>query len=182
LPLPVRAKVPPQRAIRRGRCSWCLPGRSLGPQKVSASRRRYTRDLGLFDEQHLAADCGVLVDAQPKYSHSSCMATRTTVLLVDDLNGQPADTTLRFGLDAREYEMDLTDANAQELRELFGRYISAARRVSGRRRESAAPAKPAFAEVDPAAVRAWAKGKGIEVSARGRIKADVIEAYRAAGH
>jgi len=110
------------------------------------------------------------------------MATKTTIVLVDDLNGQPADTTLRFGLDAREYELDLTDANAQELRELFGRYISAARKVSGRRRESAAPAKPAFAGVDPAAVRAWAKGKGIDVSPRGRIRADVVEAYRAAGH
>jgi hypothetical protein len=39
-----------------------------------------------------------------------------------------------------------------------------------------------FAAVDPAAVRAWAKGKGVDVSPRGRIKADVIEAYRAAGH
>jgi nucleoid-associated protein Lsr2 len=110
------------------------------------------------------------------------MATKTTIVLVDDLNGQPADTTLRFGLDAREYELDLTDANAQELRELVGRYISAGRKVSGRRRKSAAPAKPTFAAVDPAAVRAWAKGKGINVSPRGRIKADVIEAYRAAGH
>jgi hypothetical protein len=43
-------------------------------------------------------------------------------------------------------------------------------------------AKPAFAGVDPAAVRAWAKGNGVEVSPRGRIKADVIEAFRAAGH
>jgi hypothetical protein len=110
------------------------------------------------------------------------MATKTTIVLVDDLNGEPADTTLRFGLDDREYELDLTDANAQELRELFGRYISAARKVSGRQRQSAAPAKPVFTAVDPAAVRAWAKGKGIDVSPRGRIKADVIEAYRAAGH
>jgi hypothetical protein len=110
------------------------------------------------------------------------MAKKTTVLLVDDLNGEPADTTLRFGLDAREYEVDLTEENARELRELFGRYIRAARRVSGRQRSTAAPAKPAFAGVDPAAVRAWAKGNGVEVSPRGRIKADVIEAFRAAGH
>lgn len=111
------------------------------------------------------------------------MAKKTTVVLVDDLSGEPADTTLRFGLDSREYELDLTDKNARELRQLFGRYIPAARKASsGRRRSTAVHAKPAFTEVDPAAVRAWAKGNGIEVSPRGRLKADVVEAYRAAGH
>jgi uncharacterized protein (DUF4415 family) len=125
------------------------------------------------------------------------MAQKTTVVLVDDLNGEPADTTLRFGLDAREYELDLTEDNARELRELFGRYIPAARKAPGRQRATAKPAKPAkatksaeptqpakaaFAGVDPAAVRAWAKGNGVEVAPRGRIKADVIEAFRAAGH
>ncbi|MCU1615272.1 MAG: LSR2-like protein [Frankiales bacterium] len=110
------------------------------------------------------------------------MAKKTTVVLVDDLNGEPADTTLRFGLDAREYELDLTDENARELRELLGRYISASRRVSDRRPGTAAAAKPAFAGIDPAAVRAWAKGNGVDVSPRGRIRADVIEAFRAAGH
>lgn len=111
------------------------------------------------------------------------MAKKTTIVLVDDLNGEPADTTLRFGLDGREYELDVTEKNAQELRELFGRYIPAARKVSGgRRRSTAVAAKPAFASVDPAAVRAWAKGNGIVVSPRGRLKADVVEAYRAAGN
>ncbi|SDX46330.1 Lsr2 protein [Modestobacter sp. DSM 44400] len=111
------------------------------------------------------------------------MAKTTTVVLVDDLNGDPADTTIRFGLDSREYELDLTDKNAQELRGLFDRYISAARKVSGaRRRSTAGPAKPAFTAVDPAAARAWAKGKGIDVSSRGRVKADVLAAYRAAGN
>jgi hypothetical protein len=111
------------------------------------------------------------------------MAKKTTVVLVDDLNGEPADTTLRFGVDSREYELDLTDKNAQELRAVFGRYITAARKVSsGRRRNTAVAGKAAFSEVDPAAVRAWAKGNDIAVSPRGRLKADVVEAYRAAGN
>ena len=111
------------------------------------------------------------------------MAKKTTVVLVDDLNGDPADTTIRFGLDSREYELDLTDGNAQELRELFNRYIPAARKVSGgRRRSTAGPAKTEFTAVDPAAVRAWAKSNGVELSPRGRIKASVLEAYRAAGN
>jgi hypothetical protein len=112
------------------------------------------------------------------------MAQKTVVILVDDLNGEPADTTVRFGLDSREYEMDLTEANARELRDALARYIPAARKTSGRRRASAADQKPAeaFKGFDPAAVRAWAAGNGYTVSTRGRIRADVLEAFRAAGN
>jgi hypothetical protein len=42
--------------------------------------------------------------------------------------------------------------------------------------------KPTYAGYDPAAVRAWAAGRGIAVNARGRIKADVVEKFRAAGN
>lgn len=104
-------------------------------------------------------------------------------LLVDDLNGDPADTTIRFGLDSREYELDLTDENAQELRDMVDRYIWAARKVSGGRRGKPAGApKAAFTDADPAAVRAWANANGVGISPRGRVKAAVLEAYRAAGN
>jgi hypothetical protein len=36
--------------------------------------------------------------------------------------------------------------------------------------------------VDPAAVRAWAKSQGLKVNERGRIPADIVERYTAAGH
>ncbi|TFV62060.1 Lsr2 family protein [Geodermatophilus sp. DF01-2] len=113
------------------------------------------------------------------------MAKRTIVTFVDDLNDEPADTTVSFGLDNQAYELDLTDKNAEELRDLIASYISAGRKVSaGRRSSGSAPkvAKPAFSGVDGAAVRAWAAGQGIEVSPRGRIKAEVIEKFRAAGN
>ncbi len=112
------------------------------------------------------------------------MATKTTTVLVDDLTGEPADTTVRFALDSREYELDLTEKNAEELRATLSRYVQAARKVSGGRRgaPAAKPGKPGFSEVDPAAVRAWAAGHGIEVPPRGRISRKVIEQYRAAGN
>jgi Lsr2 len=112
------------------------------------------------------------------------MAKKTVVVLVDDLNGEPADTTVRFGLDSRDYELDLTEANARELRDAVARYIPAARKVSGGRRASVAVEKPAkaFEGFDPAAVRAWAASNGFTVSARGRIRAEVLEAFRAAGN
>ncbi len=102
-------------------------------------------------------------------------------MLVDDLTGEPADTTVRFALDSRECELDLTEKNAAELRDAFSRYVQAARKVSGGRR-GAQVSKSAFSEVDPAPVRAWAAGRGIEVSPRGRISRKVIEQYRAAGN
>lgn len=113
------------------------------------------------------------------------MATRTEVVLVDDLDGEtPASATVTFALDGSEYEIDLSDENAAAMREVLSRYVEAARKVSetGGPRRAAAPAKPAYSGYDPAAVRAWAAGQGIKVSARGRVRADVVEQYRAAGN
>ncbi len=45
------------------------------------------------------------------------MATKTQVVLVDDLTGDPADTTVKFALDKTEYEIDLSNENAREMRE-----------------------------------------------------------------
>jgi Lsr2 len=104
-------------------------------------------------------------------------------VLVDDLTRGPADTTVTFGIVHIEYEIDLSESNAGELREAFARYVQASRKVSaGGGRRGGQPVKPAFSGCDPAAVRARAKARGIEVSPRGRIKAEVVERYRAAGN
>jgi hypothetical protein len=54
--------------------------------------------------------------------------------------------------------------------------------LTGAGRRSAPAAKPTYSGYDPAAVRAWAAGQGIEVNARGRIKGDGVEQFRAAGN
>ncbi len=111
------------------------------------------------------------------------MATKTQVVLIDDLTGDPADTTVVFVLDKTEYETDLSNENAAEMRDGLSRYVDAARKVTaGGGRRSAPAVKPDYVGYDPAAVRAWAAGQGIEVNARGRIKADVVEQFRAAGN
>ena len=110
------------------------------------------------------------------------VATKTQVVLVDDLTGDPADTTVTFALDKTEYEIDLSNENAAEMRDELSRYVEAARRVTGGGRRSAPAPKLTYSGYDPAAVRAWAAGRGIEVNARGRIKADVVERFRAAGN
>ena len=45
------------------------------------------------------------------------MAQKITVTLEDDLDGGPADQTVRFGLDSTKYEIDLSARNATAFRE-----------------------------------------------------------------
>jgi hypothetical protein len=52
----------------------------------------------------------------------------------------------------------------------------------GRRSTAAGAGQPAFNGVDTAAVRAWAAANGLTVSPRGRIKDEVLQAYRDAGN
>jgi hypothetical protein len=106
------------------------------------------------------------------------MAQRMHVLLIDDLDGDEAAGTIRFGLDGAEYEIDLSAAHSEELRQALGLYIAHARRAGGTGR-SAARGRHGSA-VDTAKVREWAKGQGIEVKGRGRVPADVVEQYKTA--
>jgi hypothetical protein len=57
------------------------------------------------------------------------MAKRVKIIMTDDIDGGEATQTVRFGLDGREMEIDLTDANAIKLRKALLPYISAGRRV-----------------------------------------------------
>ena len=59
------------------------------------------------------------------------MAQRTILTIEDDIDGGPADTTVRFALDDVTYELDLNSTNADELRKFLALYIAVARRVGG---------------------------------------------------
>lgn len=107
------------------------------------------------------------------------MAQKVNIILVDDIDGSEADETLTFALDGTTYEIDLNDANAAALREAMSGYVGHARKVSGgaRRGRKAAGSSSASNTKD---VREWARGQGMEVSERGRISADIQQAYDAA--
>ncbi len=106
------------------------------------------------------------------------MASRTIVLLEDDVDGSKADETIEFGIDGTTYAIDLSDSNAKRLRGALDGYISKARKVSGKR----SPSRVTSSAVDLKAVRAWAASNGIELSSRGRVSASVIQQYRSAGN
>ncbi|HJQ45338.1 MAG TPA: Lsr2 family protein [Amycolatopsis sp.] len=110
------------------------------------------------------------------------MAQKVLVSLVDDLDGSEADETVEFGLDGINYQIDLSSENAEELRDALAQYVEHARRAGGRKRAGRPTAKPAAssASVDREqnqAIRAWARKAGFQVSDRGRIPSEVVEAY-----
>lgn len=102
------------------------------------------------------------------------MARTMKVVLTDDIDGTPADETLEFALDGTDYEIELNSDNAAKFREALEPYISKARRVSGSR---ASKKKATTSRFDPVKVRDWARDNGFEVSERGRLSSEVIEAY-----
>jgi hypothetical protein len=106
------------------------------------------------------------------------MATKVTVTLEDDLDGGPADETLRFAVGGTGYEIDLSHKNAGAFRKQLAPFIEHARKAGqGQRRPAAHAASGRERSGD---IRAWAKAQGIAVSERGRIPASVAEQYQAA--
>lgn len=103
------------------------------------------------------------------------MARKVIVQLVDDVDGGEASETVTFALDGIQYEIDLNEHNASELRSSLERWVSNARRVAGRRTQSGRG--KAAGTSDAAKIRAWAREQGIETSARGRIPAELRERY-----
>lgn len=115
------------------------------------------------------------------------MAQRVNVVLVDDIDGSEAAETVTFGLDGVQYEIDLSAENADKFRDVLAPYVGHARRSGGRRRSgggsrsngsaSSASSKTGASAAD---IRAWARENGWEVPDRGRVSAEVREAYDAA--
>ena len=54
------------------------------------------------------------------------MARKVQVRLLDDIDGNEAEETVRFGLDGTEYEIDLNAGHDRELRNALTRYVNAA--------------------------------------------------------
>ena len=104
------------------------------------------------------------------------MAKKITVALEDDLDGGPADETVRFGVDGMQYEIDLNKKNARAFRKQLAPFVEHARKAGrGQRRPRTSSSRQRSGDI-----RAWANEQGIAVSGRGRIPASVVEQYDAA--
>jgi hypothetical protein len=111
------------------------------------------------------------------------VAQKVQVILVDDLDGGTASETVSFSLDGTSYEIDLSTKNAEKLRGAFASYVGVARKAGKASTRNARAGRGSSAAADREqnqAIRAWAKKKGLKVSERGRIPAEIVEKYHSA--
>src|SRR5690625_832743 len=113
------------------------------------------------------------------------MVQQVMVTLIDDVDGSPADETVLFSLDGVNYEIDLTAENAAKLRDAMAPWVGHARRAggrrtSGRRSSARSTGRSGGGSGDAAKIRQWARDNGYTVSDRGRIPAEVVDAYNSA--
>ena len=105
------------------------------------------------------------------------MGRRVIEQITDDLTGEPLDAedavTIEFSVGNKSYSLDLSKKHAEEFHKALEKYTSVAAKVGGR----AAAKAPRGRKTDLAAVRAWAEANGYKVAARGRISAEIQEAY-----
>lgn len=110
------------------------------------------------------------------------MAKVTEIVLTDDITGESADETVTFALDGVGYEIDLSEGNAKELRGALAGFIESGRKlgkvvIGGR--TTVSRSTPSTDREQNQAIREWAAGQGMKISERGRIPANVLEAFHA---
>ncbi|WAB84209.1 Lsr2 family protein [Microcella daejeonensis] len=112
---------------------------------------------------------------------------RITTELVDDLDGtiigDGQGGTVSFAHEGRQYELDLTAANAEKLREALAPFVAKARSAGSRRAAAAGSTsrkRASSGSSDTQAIREWAQANGHPVGDRGRISTEIREAYAAA--
>jgi hypothetical protein len=103
------------------------------------------------------------------------MAQKVTFEMTDDLDGSPADVTVVFAVDGTTYEIGLSKPMPQQCAEPSTRTWARPQSWPG---QACIPARPR--RHSSAVVREWAKGRGLKVSERGRIPADVVVEYEKA--
>ncbi|UGY94394.1 histone-like nucleoid-structuring protein Lsr2 [Streptomyces gobiensis] len=110
------------------------------------------------------------------------MAQKIVTLYIDDLTGEEAEEaqTHTFSLDGVAYEIDLGPDSYEQMLQAFGPFLKAARKTGKVKGPGAARRQAKAGGEDSAKIREWAKEHGYEVSDRGRVPANVREAYEKA--
>jgi hypothetical protein len=106
------------------------------------------------------------------------MAQKIVTVYTDDLTGKESEEvqTHTFSLDGVNYEIDLVSDNYDKLFEALAPFISSGRKVArvkgGGRSRRQTPDGPSAEEL-----RAWARENNYPVNERGRVPANIREAY-----
>lgn len=104
------------------------------------------------------------------------MANIVKAVIIDDIDGSDGAQTVRFRFEGIAYEIDLTRENRARLEQVLAPYIQAGRKVPATR--SRRQGRSRSSATSPAQIRAWAKERGLKVSERGRIPADLVQQAR----
>lgn len=110
------------------------------------------------------------------------MATQVIERLIDDLDGDDAAETVRFGYDGVDYTIDLSTKNAAKLRKQLAPYVDHSVKIRAGRPRPGQPA-PEDTPAGRARIRAWARrtGKYPALASRGRLPREVVADWYAAG-
>lgn len=107
------------------------------------------------------------------------MAKKIITSITDDLDGSDGAETVTFSYKGTNYEIDLSNKNAQKLESALEPYVNAGRKV-GRASSGSSSGGSRSNAAELQKIREWAASQGIEVSARGRIAQSVVDQYNAA--
>jgi hypothetical protein len=116
-------------------------------------------------------------------NEGAVVAERVVRQLIDDIDGsdipEGAGGRVEFSVNGVSYQIDLSTANVAKFDKALKPYIDAAKKVGGSRGRRAKVASSKSSPEHLAAIRQWARKKGYEVSDRGRIKAEIVDAFEA---
>lgn len=115
------------------------------------------------------------------------MATVTRFEYTDDIDDKTLDVddlnVVAWSWLGVDYELDTSTANLDRIengRLTVATLLAKSRRVGGRRRSAGRSPRsslPAIGSADTKAIREWAQRNGYTISSRGRIPADIVEAF-----
>lgn len=116
------------------------------------------------------------------------MAREIKIILIDDVDGGPADQTLVFGWKEEMLEIDLSNDNASKLRDAIMPFVVKARRhevqpkAKGKPKQSGGmkgmPKNTVYLkQKENRLIREWATSNGYNPPERGRIPEEIRDAY-----
>jgi hypothetical protein len=97
---------------------------------------------------------------------------------IDDLDGSADARPVPFTIDGVAYTVDLAEDNALALYAALEPFITAARRTSAPARTTGRRSRAG--QQERTEIREWANANGHSIGERGRIPANVVDAYNAA--
>ena len=107
------------------------------------------------------------------------MASRTIIELTDDIDGTPAEQTVTFTFQGSTYEIDLSKKNLDKLVKAMDPYTTNGRKRGGRRSGTSRSTSKGPDKNQLKAMREWGAANGFKVSSRGRVSAELQNAYHA---